>query len=287
MNQDAPPEPGRAPVNMAGAASGEGAPTIAPRGLPLRALVPNAVTMLALCSGATGIRFAISGEFDKAAAAIVIAGVLDGVDGRIARFLKGTSRFGAELDSLSDVTAFGLAPALILYLWTLQHLGAVGWVVALLYAVCCALRLARFNAALDITDLPKKRLGYTTGIPAPVGAGIVLAPLFFWLSDTSTWFDPEIRSSVAALITALTGLLMISALPGWGWQSIRVPRGARIWALLGVGLFTAALAQAPWITLTLLSATYLLAFPFAGLAYARQRAAELRQQEEPVIPPQM
>lgn len=255
-------------------------------GLPLRALVPNAVTMLALCSGATGIRFAISGEFDKAAAAIVIAGVLDGVDGRIARFLKGTSRFGAELDSLSDVTAFGLAPALVLYLWTLQHLGAVGWVVALLYAVCCALRLARFNAALDMEDLPKKRLGYTTGIPAPVGAGIVLAPLFFWLSDASGWFDPEIRSSVVAVITAGTGLLMISSFPGWGWQSIRVPRSGRVWALLLVGLFTAALAQFPWITLTALSAAYVLAFPFAAIVYSRQRKAELRQQVEAELPPE-
>lgn len=263
--------------------AGQDVPVGPSRGLPLRAMIPNAVTMLALCSGATGIRFAISGEFDKAAAAVVIAGVLDGMDGRIARLLKGTSRFGAELDSLSDVTAFGLAPALILYLWTLQHLGPIGWVVALLYAVCCALRLARFNAALDAEDLPKKRLGYTTGIPAPVGAGIVLAPMFFWLSGLSDWFDPDVRSSVVAVLTAVTGLMMISAFPGWGWQSIRVPRQGRLWVLLIVGLFTAALAQMPWITLTLLSLGYVVAFPFAWVAYGRQRRMELRQgvEEEP------
>ena len=138
--------------------------------IPLRALLPNAITMLALCAGATGVRFAISGEFEKAVTAITVAALLDGIDGRVARLLRGTSRFGAELDSLSDVTAFGIAPALVLYLWALQMLGPVGWVAALSIAVCCALRLARFNIALDQDDLPKKQLGFTTGVPAPVGA---------------------------------------------------------------------------------------------------------------------
>lgn len=120
------------------------------RGIPLRALIPNAVTVLALCFGLTGVRFAIGGEWEKAVAAILMAGVLDGIDGRIARLLKGTSRFGAELDSLSDVTAFGVAPTLVLYLWALQHLpGRLGWVIALAHAIACALRLARFNAQID------------------------------------------------------------------------------------------------------------------------------------------
>lgn len=249
--------------------------------IPVRALVPNAVTMLAMCAGASGIRFAIGGEFDKAAAAVVIAGVLDGVDGRIARLLKGTSRFGAELDSLSDVTAFGLAPALILYLWTLQHLGRIGWMVALLYAVCCALRLARFNAALDAEDLPKKQLGFTTGIPAPAGAGMALLPLFFWLSDTSSWFDPEIRAPVAAVIMVVTGLLMVSALPGWGWKSVRVPRHFRVWALVIVGVFAASMAQAPWLTLTLITLVYALTFPLASLAYSRRRSKTVTLQDDP------
>ena len=150
----------------------------APPALPVRALIPNAITMLALCSGATGVRFAISGDFDKAAAAIVIAGLLDGIDGRVARLLRGTSRFGAELDSLSDVIAFGVAPALILYLWSLHELGRFGWVVALALAVCCALRLARFNAALDQEDLPKKRLGFTTGVPGECPSGTTATVLF-------------------------------------------------------------------------------------------------------------
>jgi len=245
-------------------------------GIPLRALVPSAVTMLALCAGATGVRFAIAGDFDRAAAAIVIAAVLDGVDGRIARLLKGTSRFGAELDSLSDVTAFGMAPALILYLWSLQYLGRWGWVVALLYAVCCALRLARFNAALDAEDLPKKRLGYTTGIPAPAGAGMVLLPLFLALSGEAEGIDPVVHAPGVAVLTLATGLAMISALPGWGWKSIRVPRAFRLWALLAVGLFAAALAQAPWLTLAIITIGYALAFPFASLAFRRQIGVAIR-----------
>ena len=254
-------------------------------GMPLRSLVPNAITMLALCAGATGVRFAIGGEFDKAAAAIVIAGVLDGVDGRIARLLKGTSRFGAELDSLSDVTAFGMAPAFILYLWSLQYLGRGGWVVALLYAVCCALRLARFNAALDTEDLPKKQLGYTTGIPAPAGAGMVLLPLFLWLSGVAGWLDPVAHAGGIAVLTIVTGLAMISAMPGWGWKSIRVPRQGRLWALLVVGIFAAALAQAPWVTLGVITIGYALAFPFATLAYRRQRAALSHGPETRDVPP--
>lgn len=242
--------------------------------LPLRALIPNAITMLALCSGATGVRFAIGGEYEKAAAAVVIAALLDGVDGRVARFLKGTSRFGAELDSLSDVTAFGLAPALILYLWTLQDLGQIGWVVALLYAVCCALRLARFNAQIDEDALPKKRLGFTTGVPAPAGAGVALAPLFFSLgTDGLVADDPQARAVLTAVVVTLTGLAMVSPLAGWGWQSVKVPRSARLFVLLAVGLFAAFLAQSPWLTLFGVSALYAAAFPFATIAYRGRRAA--------------
>ncbi len=247
-----------------------------PPALPVRALIPNAITMLALCAGATGVRFAISGEFDKAAAAVVIAAVLDGIDGRVARLLRGTSRFGAELDSLSDVTAFGVAPALILYLWALEDLGRMGWVVALLLAVCCALRLARFNAAIDREDLPKKRLGFTTGVPAPAGAGLALMPLFWALAHGDEAFggDPLLRAQVTAVVVTLTALLMVSSLPGWGFQAVRLPRSARLFALAAVGLFAASLAQAPWMTLFAIGLAYAAAFPFALLRY-RQRLAAL------------
>ncbi len=250
--------------------AGPSAPT-----LPVRALIPTAITMLALCAGATGVRFAISGEFEKAATAIVVAAVLDGVDGRVARLLRGTSRFGAELDSLSDVTAFGLAPALILYLWALNDLGRLGWVVALSLAVCCALRLARFNTSLDQEDMPKKRLGFTTGVPAPAGAAMALAPLFWSLAnDNSLNADPMLRATIVAIVTATTAFMMVSALPGWGFKAVRVPRAARLFVLAGVGLFAAALAQAPWMTLFVCAAVYATSFPFAALRYARLRRAE-------------
>ncbi len=244
--------------------------------LPLRALIPNAITMLALCSGATGVRFAISGEYEKAAAAIVIAALLDGIDGRVARLLRGTSRFGAELDSLSDVTAFGVAPALVLYLWALNDLGRFGWVAALALAVCCALRLARFNAALDQEDMPKKRLGFTTGVPAPAGAGLALAPLFWnFATDGSLDANPDVRATLVAVVTLVTAFLMVSSLPGWGFKAVRIPRSARLFVLAGVGVFAAALAQAPWMTLFSVAALYAAAFPFATVRYARLRRAEI------------
>jgi len=244
--------------------------------LPIRALIPNAITMLALCSGATGVRFAITGEYEKAAAAIVVAGLLDGIDGRVARLLRGTSRFGAELDSLSDVTAFGIAPALILYLWALEDLGRLGWVVALALAVCCALRLARFNTSLDQEDLPKKRLGFTTGVPAPAGAGMALLPLFWSLAnDNSLDADPHLRAVITAIVVGVTALLMVSPFPGWGFKAVRIPRNAGLFVLLGVGLFAASLALAPWMTLFVVAAAYAAAFPLASLRYSRLRQAEL------------
>jgi CDP-diacylglycerol--serine O-phosphatidyltransferase len=258
-----------------------------PPPLPLRALLPNAITMLALCAGATGVRFAISAEFDKAAAAIVIAALLDGIDGRVARLLRGTSRFGAELDSLSDVTAFGVAPALILYLWALEDLGRAGWVVALALAVCCALRLARFNAALDQEDLPKKRLGFTTGVPAPAGAGLALAPLFYNLAtDGALDADPHARAVIVAVVTAVTAFLMVSALPVWGFKAVQVPRSARLFVLAAVGLFAAALAQAPWFTLFAVGLIYAAALPFAVVRYNGLRRAERQAAAEPLPPPE-
>ena len=254
----------------------------APPALPVRALIPNAITMLALCSGATGVRFAISGDFDKAAAAIVIAGLLDGIDGRVARLLRGTSRFGAELDSLSDVIAFGVAPALILYLWSLHELGRFGWVVALAHAGCCALRLARFNAALDQEDLPKKRLGFTTGVPAPAGAGMALMPLFWSLAHDGTFgTDPYNRAVIVAIVTGITAFLMVSSLPVWGFKSIHIPRSARLFVLAAIGLFAAALAQTPWMMLFVISAAYTAALPFALLRYSSLRRAELAAAETP------
>ena len=251
------------------------------RGIPLRALVPNAVTVLALCCGLTGVRFAIGGEWEKAVLAIILAGVLDGIDGRIARLLKGTSRFGAELDSLSDVTAFGVAPTLILYLWALQYLpGGLGWVIALANAIACALRLARFNAQIDAEDQPHKRLGYLTGVPAPLGAGLTLSPLYvqFWLEPV-IFEDLAIRASIVAVTTLIAAFLMVSSLPSYSWGSLRVRPSWRLSALAGVGLFAGAVFTNPWPTLTVVVVLYAAAFPFANNSYARLKAREAAGRE--------
>ncbi len=245
------------------------------RVIPIRALIPNAVTVLALCFGLTGVRFGIAGEWDKAVAAIVIAGVLDGIDGRIARLLKGTSRFGAELDSLSDVIAFGVAPALIMYLWALQFLPGLGWIVALAHAVTCALRLARFNAGIGAVTPPGGARRGLVGVPAPVAAGLALSPIFVWL-----WLGPLLptfgderdlytRAVTSAVVMVVVAALMASSLPTFSWGSARLRPEWRLIALLGVGLFAGALFTVPWMTLSLLSLGYAVSIPF-GVRAARR-----------------
>ena len=161
-------------------------------GIPLRAVLPNTVTALALCSGLTAIRFAILGNWEVAVLMVLAAAVFDGLDGKIARLVRAESRFGAELDSLSDAISFGVAPALILYLWSLNGLGRFGWMIALLLALFCALRLARFNANIDREDQPHKSAGFLTGVPAPAGALLAMTPLYLWLWTS----EPMLRNPV-------------------------------------------------------------------------------------------
>src|SRR5260370_26815941 len=157
--------------------------------LSLNRLIPNILTLLALCAGMTAIRLALAGKFESAAAAIIIAGVLGGIDGRIARLLKGTSPLGAQLDSLSDFVSFGVAPAVLLYIWTMQTLQSLGWAIVLLFGVCCALRLARFNTQIG-ADLPPYAYNFFTGVPAPAAPGLVMIPLMF-----SFQFGPAFAAS--------------------------------------------------------------------------------------------
>ncbi|MDT9597693.1 CDP-alcohol phosphatidyltransferase family protein [Sphingosinicella rhizophila] len=238
------------------------------RGIPLRAVIPNAVTALALCVGLTGVRFAIAGEWEKAVAAIVFAGVLDGMDGRIARMLKGQSRFGAELDSLSDVIAFGVSPAIILHLWVLQYWPRFGWIFALAYAVCMALRLARFNANIDVEDQPHKSAGFLTGVPAPVGAGLLLLPVYLWMASDRQW-DWLHNYYVVAPWAALVAFLAISNVATFSWTSLRLRRNVRLEAIVVIALMGGALVSAPWHTLTVMSSLYLALIPFSVLSYAR------------------
>ena len=239
-----------------------------PRRIPFRAMIPNAITTLALCLGLTGVSLGVRGEWEKALGAIVLAGVLDGIDGRIARLLRAQSRFGAELDSLSDNIAFGTAPALILFLWSLQNAPRFGWIAALALAVCCALRLARFNARLDAAEQPHKSAGFNTGVPAPAGAGLAFVPIYLWLITGNELFR---RWEPVMAWTVLIAALMISSLPTYSWSSIRIRRDWRLFALAGVALLGAALVVAPWATLLAAAALYLLMIPFALASYARVR----------------
>ena len=239
-----------------------------PRGISFRAMIPNGITALALCFGLPGVRFAIGAEWEKALAAVVIAGVLDGMDGRIARLLRAQSRFGAELDSLSDNIAFGTAPALIMFLWSLQHAPKFGWTAALALAVCCALRLARFNARLDAAEQPHKSAGFNTGVPAPAGAGLAFVPIFLWLVSGNDWFRAWYVVMPWVLFVAL---LMISSIPTYSWSSIRIRSGWRLFALAGIALLGAALLTAPWHTLLAVAALYLAMLPFSLASYARVR----------------
>lgn len=248
----------------------------AARGIPFRAMVPNAVTALALCSGLTGVRFAIDGEWEKALGAIVIAGVLDGMDGRIARLLRAQSKFGAELDSLSDNVAFGTAPALILFLWSLQHAPKFGWVAALALAVCCALRLARFNARIDATEQPHKSAGFNTGVPAPAGAGLAFLPVFLWLVTGSGWFQAWYVVMPWVLFVAL---LMISSVPTYSWSSVRIRSGWRLFALAGIALLGAALLTATWHVLLAITVMYLVLIPFSIASYARVKQRRATQRD--------
>ena len=248
-------------------------------GLTLRAVLPNAITAAALCSGLTGVRFAIAaaygkdGDWQKALFAIILAGMLDGIDGRIARLLKAQSRFGAELDSLADSLSFGMAPALVLYLWSLQDLPRFGWFASLAFAICCALRLARFNARIDVDDQPHKSAGFLTGVPAPVGAGLAFLPMYLWLATGMQIFrEPWLVTVWVAAIA----FLMISNLATLSWKSIRPGRSIRLGAIALAGLVFAALLSDPWWTLAGISVIYLAVMPLAVANYAkvkRQRAS--------------
>ncbi|MDP9163752.1 MAG: phosphatidylcholine/phosphatidylserine synthase [Pseudomonadota bacterium] len=246
------------------------------RGLPLRAFIPNAVTVLALCAGLTAIRYAFAQDWEKAMIAIVVAGVLDGLDGRIARMLKANSKFGAELDSLCDNIGFGTAPALILFQWSLRSAPKFGWTVALALAVSCALRLARFNSRIDADLQPHKSAGFNTGVPAPAGAGLAFAPIYLWLITNNDMFRDW---RLVMPWTLFIAVLMISAIPTYSWTSFRIRKSWRVVALAGVAIVAAALINEPWITLLLVSLAYLVSVPLSLFSYARvkrRRATPLR-----------
>ena len=235
-------------------------------GIPFRAVIPNAVTALALCFGLTGVRFAVGGQWEMALGAIILAGILDAMDGRIARLLKADSRFGAELDSLSDVIAFGVGPAVVMFLWSLNSAPQFGWTAAMALALACALRLARFNARIDEDEQPHKSAGFLTGVPAPAGAGLAFIPIYLWLVTGSELFRQWYVTMPWVLFVAA---LLISNIATYSWSSLRIRRSSRLFAIAGIGLLGAALVTNPWVTLLAIAALYVAMLPFSIASYSR------------------
>ena len=245
------------------------------RRIPVRTLAPNLVTLLALCAGLTAIRLAFENRYGLALAAIVFAAILDGIDGRLARLLKGTSRFGAELDSLSDFVNFGVAPALILYFWGLHDLKSAGWIAAMVFAICAGLRLARFNVMIDDPDRPAWASNFFVGVPAPAGAIIVLLPIYAAFlgvprSPFLTW--------LTLAYTLVVACLMVSRLPVFSGKRIgqRVPPEMVGPLVVVMVLAVALLISYPWVVLTAGTLAYLVSLPFSWLSYRgyEQRARE-------------
>ncbi len=237
------------------------------RAVPLRIILPNLVTLLALSMGLTSIRFAVEGQFEIAVLAVIIAAILDGLDGRLARALRGTSRFGAELDSLADFVDFGVAPGLILYFWNLHQMKSLGWFAALVFAIACALRLARFNVMADDPNEPPWQARFFTGMPAPAGAVVGLLPLYLNLSiiavPATHWFAPF---EIAYVL--FVAFLMASRIPHFSGKRIgRVPREYVIAVLFGVAVIVLLLATFPMEMLACLSLAYLATIPFAMRRY--------------------
>ncbi len=237
------------------------------RELPFHQLLPNVLTVLALCAGLTAIRFGFQQRWELAVAAVIVAAVLDSLDGRVARKLGGTTKFGAELDSLSDFLCFGVAPGILVYLWSLNTLGGAGWVLALLYAVCAALRLARFNTRIGMSDLPPWAGNYFTGMAAPSGAGVALLPMMLSFEFGPTVFAQPLLNAV---VLVGVGALMISRLPTYSFKVMRIPHRWVMPALLAVGLLAALVATAPWATMSGIILVYLATIPMALRSYRRQ-----------------
>jgi CDP-diacylglycerol--serine O-phosphatidyltransferase len=236
------------------------------RAVPVRTMVPNVITLLALCAGLTAIRLAAEGTFEWAVYAIVFAAVLDGIDGRVARLLKGTSRFGAELDSLADFVNFGVAPGVTLYFWSLHEIKSAGWIGAMVFAIAAGLRLARFNVMIDDPNRPSWAAKFFVGMPAPAGAITVLLPIYVHFLGLPA---PSFMVPVTLIYTLAIGFLMVSRLPVYSGKKVgkRVPPDLVLPVFIGVVLFFALLIAYPWAVLTVGTLMYLASLPFGWLSH--------------------
>ncbi|MCW5749273.1 MAG: CDP-diacylglycerol--serine O-phosphatidyltransferase [Alphaproteobacteria bacterium] len=243
------------------------------RGPTINRLLPNALTTIALCSGLTAIRFGLAGDYRSAVLAVIVAAIFDALDGRVARRLNVTSRFGAELDSLSDFCAFGVAPALLMYMFCMSSAGGLGWVVTLMFPICSAMRLARFNVALTEDETPPAwASAFFTGVPAPAGALLVLLPLMLHLSPDIDW-KWLAHPAVGAAFLVGVGALMVSRIPTFSFKRTRIAPHLVLPIFLTIGLLVGLLASSPWLTLPGVMLLYLGSLPASWRAYQRLKAA--------------
>ena len=231
-----------------------------------RYILPSVLTLVGVCLGISSIKFAMDGNFAFAVLFLIVAAILDGLDGRVARLIKGTSNFGKELDSLTDFVSFGIAPGFIIYFWELNKLGKIGWLIVLFYAVCCVLRLARFNLT-KFEEKEEWKNNFFQGIPSPAGGCLILLPLIFELSNFSNLVSLKV---ITPYLTIIISLLLISKLPTFSFKKISIKRNMTIFLLLGVGLFFVSIIQFTFETLSLGLLIYLLLLPLGILNYNKK-----------------
>ncbi len=232
-----------------------------------RMILPNAITLIGVCIGLTSIKFAIDGKFAIAIIAILFAGLMDALDGRIARLIKGTSKMGKELDSLGDVISFGVAPALIMYFWNLQYLDKLGWFVCLTYVVCVALRLARFNINSD--EEPSWKDNFFEGMPSPAGGIIVIMPLIFSFSGFGSFLPKMNYDILVPLFFIAVSILLISTIPTYSFKKIVIPRSLTKFLLFGIVLFFGALLVYTFKILAVTCLIYICLIPISYFHYKK------------------
>ena len=245
-----------------------------PEWLHINKMIPNFLTILAISAGMSAIRFGLEGRWEHATLAILAAAILDALDGRIARILNGASKFGAELDSLSDFISFGVAPAMMLYLWAMQDFGRFGWMLTLLFSVSMALRLARFNTMLEDENLPAWTSNFFAGVPAPAAAGLVLMPMILSFLVGDEFFRSPIV--VSFYLIGVSGLV-VSSIPTFSFKKIKVPSKQVLPFMVVTTAFVAALVSAPWMTLSGALIVYLGTIPFSIKTYRKRMERRWRQ----------
>ncbi len=238
-----------------------------------RYLLPNILTLAGVCLGISSIKFSIDGNFSLAVTLILFAAILDALDGRIARLIKGTSEFGKELDSLTDFVSFGIAPVFILYFWELNNYGKLGWAITLIYSVCCVLRLARFNLT-KVDETEKWKNNFFEGIPSPAGGLLILMPLIYELTDLSIKFDIK---TYTPYLTILISILLVSKVPTLSFKRISISPKSTVFLLLGIGIIFIALLFYRLETLLIFGVVYLMSIPFSVLIYKNQSKKNLEK----------